>query len=271
MSDIQEVSLEILKKVTDICDSIGCRYSLAYGTLIGAVRHKGYIPWDDDVDIMLPRPDYEKLLKYLSTLGEDFYPYAVFNRQTNKKYIYGITRICDLRYEIHTDNEDDCGMGIFIDIYPFDGLGNDKIIALDKLVQTSKCLKDIILSTRKRLEIPNRNNWKGKLVYIVKWIIHHILGAEFYYRRQRKVFNNLPDYDESEYVGPLAWYFSKPETVLFKREFFSELIKIQFEKYSFYVPSKFHEVLTNAYGDYMKLPPEEERINHHNYKAYRKR
>ena len=64
ISEIQKVSLGILKKVDEICNKLNLRYVLTYGTLLGAIRHKGYIPWDDDVDIMLPRPDYEKLLKY---------------------------------------------------------------------------------------------------------------------------------------------------------------------------------------------------------------
>ena len=131
-------------------------------------------------------------------------------------------------------------------------------------------MKSIILSSRKRLDIPKQNNWKGKLVYFNRWLVHHILGCKYYYWRQKEVFKGLPTYEKSEYVGPLAWYFSKPETVLFRREYFSEVIKMKFQKYEFYVPAKYHEVLTCAYGDYMKLPPVEDRIYHHNYKAYKK-
>ena len=78
--EIQEVSLEILKNITDVCEKLNLRYALIYGTLIGAVRHHGYIPWDDDVDIMMPRPDYNQLLDYLS---EHKLPnLTVFNRNT---------------------------------------------------------------------------------------------------------------------------------------------------------------------------------------------
>ena len=67
MEEIQSVSLEILKKLADICEELGLKYSLAWGTLIGAVRHHGYIPWDDDVDIHMPRPDYERLKDYFKS------------------------------------------------------------------------------------------------------------------------------------------------------------------------------------------------------------
>ena len=74
MKEIQSVSLEILKKIADICDQEGLKYSLAWGTLIGAVRHKGYIPWDDDVDIQMPRPDYERLKDYFNKNADALYP-----------------------------------------------------------------------------------------------------------------------------------------------------------------------------------------------------
>lgn len=271
MKEIQTISLEILKRVTDICEENGLRYSLMYGTLIGAARHGGFIPWDDDIDIMMPRKDYNILLKILKNLDHKFHPYTVFNRELNKKYHYGITRICDIRYEIQTENEQDCGMGIFIDVYPYDGLGDDKEKALDLLEQSSNYLEHIVLATRKNLNIAKENNWKGKFVYLVKWVIHHLLGPNYYYYyRQKRLFVNLPEFDDSKYVGPLAWYFAKPEKVLFDREYFTDLVKVKFEKYEFYVPSNYHSLLTQVYGDYMTPPPIEKQVYHHHYKAYKR-
>lgn len=123
IKETQAVSLEILYTITQICEKQGLRYSLIYGTLIGAIRHQDYIPWDDDVDIMMPRPDYEKLLKYLEKHIKDYTYLRVFNCDKCKKYPYMITRISDDRYIIKMENEKPYGMGIFIDIYPYDGLG----------------------------------------------------------------------------------------------------------------------------------------------------
>lgn len=124
--EMQEVSLEILHTIASICEKQHLRYALIYGTLIGAVRHKGYIPWDDDVDIMMPRPDYDSLLQYLKENIAD-YPYLkVFNREECPEYPYMITRISDQRYRIEMENEKPFGLGVFIDIYPYDGLGDTK-------------------------------------------------------------------------------------------------------------------------------------------------
>ena len=84
IEDIQEVSLNILKQITSVCEREGFRYTLAYGTLIGAVRHKGFIPWDDDIDIQMPRPDYERFLKYM--INNPILNLKVFNHKYVKGY-----------------------------------------------------------------------------------------------------------------------------------------------------------------------------------------
>ncbi len=114
--ETQAVSLEILKKVADICEQNGLRYVLQYGTLLGAVRHKGYIPWDDDVDIMMPRPDYEALLAYFKEHASELDHLQFFEPRTCKDYPYMIGRISDDRYQIDMDNEKPYGMGVFIDV-----------------------------------------------------------------------------------------------------------------------------------------------------------
>lgn len=270
IKQVQKLSLEILKKVANICEQNDFRYCLIYGTLLGAIRHQGFIPWDDDVDIMMPRPDYDKLLKYFEQHEKELNPLKVFNRTTNRKYLYGITRISDINYEISTENEINCGMGVFIDIYPYDGLGNEKNIAIELLNESKSYLRHIVLSTRKNISIPVENNWKGKLMYLITWIFHHILGPSFYYSRQNKLFRNLPQYDESKYVGPLAWFFEPSQNVIFSLTDFSTLMKAKFDKYEFNIPVEYDKILTQIYGDYMTPPPVEKQIYHHHYKAYKR-
>ncbi len=269
MKNIQCVSLDILKFVSNICEKEGFRYCLAYGTLIGAVRHKGYIPWDDDVDILMPRADYDKFLHWTRTHKEDMGVYEVFNREINKDYIYGITRICDSRYEIIKDNEPNCGMGIFIDVYPYDGLGDDRQVALEKLHKARKYCDAIVAMTRNNQRVPTELNLKGRLMFLLTHLIRKVHGLNYYFKQLNSLKDGY-DFDTSKYVGPLMWYFTKPYKVLFERALFNEFVKVSFEDGMFYVPSEYDKILTQEYGDYMTLPPVEKRIYQHEYKAYKK-
>lgn len=269
IEDIQKVSLDILKFVTKICDSLNLRYCLMYGTLIGAVRHQGFIPWDDDIDIMMPRPDYERFLEYAFNYPEAFGIYQIFNREVNKNYLYGITRVSDSRYEIIKEDEKNCGMGIFIDIYPYDGLGNEYDKALNLLRKSRRNCNIIVDITRINNSIPKSLNAKGKIVYVLKMAKHKFYGIDHYLKNSFNLKKHN-DYDNSKYVGPLMWFFTKPEKVVFEKTLFDNRVKMRFEDDYFYVPAEYHKLLTQEYGDYMQLPPEEKRIYHHQYKAYKK-
>lgn len=270
MKDIQRVSLEILKFVTALCEREGFRYSLMYGTLIGAIRNHGYIPWDDDVDIMMPRPDYELFLQYCYNHKDELGVYEIFNSDTHKDYIYGITRVSDSRYEIVKEEiSENCGMGIFIDVYPFDALGNDKDVALSLLAKTRKYCDIIVDITRVDQSVPESLNIKGKAAYVVKRFADRLRGVPYYINKLNGLRGNY-EFDNSEYVGPLVWFFDKPHKVLFKRYWFDELIKVPFEDGEFYVLAGYDALLTQVYGKYMDLPPIDKRINQHQYKAYKK-
>lgn len=269
MKKIQKVSLEILKFVAELCERLNLRYYLMYGTLIGAIRHNGYIPWDDDVDIMMPRPDYEKLLNYLKNHRESMGFYEVFNRDTCTDYNYAITRISDSRYEINKSNERDCGMGIFIDIYPYDGLGDNKESALKMLSKTRIYCDRISDLINLDIKIPDSLNLKGRIVWRFNRWLNKLRGVGYFHNKLKKLVEGKR-YDESKYVGPLLWYFSKPEKVLFPKEYFDNPVKVKFEDGEFWAPSLYNELLTQEYGDYMKMPPVEKRVYHHQYFAYKK-
>ena len=121
LKEIQQGSYEILKVIKRIFDENNWRYYLVYGTLIGAVRHNGFIPWDDDIDIWIPRPDYEKFIDYCIEHKEELYPLELIHYKTNDKYIYPIARMSDSRYIINYDNAKEYGLGLFVALYPVAG------------------------------------------------------------------------------------------------------------------------------------------------------
>ena len=122
IEEIHEGTIGILKKIIELCDMLQVNYYIMYGSLIGAVRHHGFIPWDDDLDIAMLRPEYEKLCSYCETHQGELGHFALMNRRTAKEYPYNISRFCDMRYSMEKkDTIPGAGMGMFVDIYPFDG------------------------------------------------------------------------------------------------------------------------------------------------------
>ncbi len=268
LKDMQKISLEILKTIADICEEQDFRYFLIYGTLIGAIRHRGYIPWDDDVDIMMPRPDYDKLLAYLETYLAN-HPYLkVFNHDVCAAYPYMITRISDDRYRIDMDNEKDYGMGIFIDIYPYDGLGDTKEEALAYGLKGDRLSSLCYQATRERFAIENTTSFFRKLIKLPVFLFAKLCGKDIF-QNKLSALARKKDYDASRYVGCIVW-LSGGEKDIFEKAWFDEYDRMPFEKYTFRVPKAYDTVLRHIYGDYMELPPEKDRIGHHRYRVYKK-
>lgn len=268
MKEMQEISLEILKLIADICETQKLRYYLMYGTLIGAVRHQGYIPWDDDVDIMMPRPDYDKLLSYLTAHLENYPHLKVFNHDTCAEYPYMITRISDDRYHIVMENEEDYGMGIFIDIYPFDGLGNEKEEALKYGLKGDRLSSLCYQATRKRFAIENTKSFFRKIIKYPVFVYSKIRGKEQFQGKLESLARKK-DYDKSVFVGCVVWLSGGGKDI-FKRKWFDEYIMLPFDKYEFRVPKEYDKILKHIYGNYMELPPEKDRVGHHGYRVYSK-
>ena len=264
--EIQDVSLEILKKITDVCEQFDLRYYLIYGTLIGAIRHKGFIPWDDDLDIMMPRPDYERLLNYLRE--NKIKDLTVFNHKTHVNYPYMITRISDDRYHIEAENEQSVGMGVFIDIYPFDGLGDTREEALGYGLKGDRLSSFCFQASRRHFSLDNTTSLVRKILKFPVYLISRLIGKDFFQKKIEALAGRF-EYDESRYVGCFVW-LSGGWKDIFERAWFDEFEMCPFGVYEFRVPKEYDKVLRHIYGDYMKLPPEKDRVGHHFYKAYRK-
>lgn len=268
VKETQSISLEILDTIANICEHLNLRYYLFYGTLIGAIRHKGYIPWDDDLDIMMPRKDHDILMDYLKEHISEYEHLEVFNHENNSKYPYMITRISDNRYRIIMDNEEEYGMGVFIDIYPFDGLGNTKEEALKYALKGDRLSSICYQATRKRFAIETTTSTFRKFIKFPVFLIAKLYGKDRLQDKLEKLARVKP-YDESEYVGCVVW-LSGGEKDIFLRKWFDEYLVVPFGDKKYRVPKEYDTILRKIYGDYMKLPPEKDRVGHHNYKVVKK-
>lgn len=266
LREIQLGSLEILKKIVKICNDNGYRYFLAYGSLIGAIRDKGIIPWDDDIDIMMPRDDYDKLKAYFIENAESIKPLKIFNHDVMKNYPHSIMRISDQDYKLIFDNEKDYGIGLFIDVYPIDGIGNDYKKAKSLLHKAKRTASLCFLTSRKGFGV---DNTKSKIKMIIKfpaYIWANILGNDHYQNKTKKLCKKY-SYNESKYVACIAQ--PNDGNDIFERTIFKPM-EAEFEDIIVTIPKGYDDFLTNIYGDYMMPPDEKGKKTHHTYDAFKK-
>lgn len=245
----QQVLLNILKQFHDYCEDNGLRYCLTYGTLIGAVRHKGFIPWDNDADVYMPRPDYERFFQLAQEKPITDY-LRVTNYRTDPKNHYVVIRIYDTRTKVffHYLREQPEQMGLFVDIFALDGIGEDywKDRKTRFWLRFYQRLQSVDLYGQKE-----RPGLKAKLKYLTHFVFPNRNNIHEYKIEQ---LAQKYDYDSHEQVIDTSEYL-RFDTYL-THDDLDHPILTDFEQYQFYIPQRYHEFLTAGYGDYMKIPSE---------------
>lgn len=256
LREVQEFSIILLKEFHSFCVDHNLHYSLAYGSLIGAVRHQGFIPWDDDIDVMMPRPDYDKFIK-LYTDNDNFACLAY--EKGNSLFAYA--RLVDLKrtYAKPGTPWSNMDTGIWIDVFPIDGVENDKV----KFLETVKEIYPIWCKTVYARQAMGGLSFKKSL----KWNINRLKKMILYRNKHSVYFNKQMEvckrfcYSECSYVSNLSHMLYASRSY-FKKEMFEKYTDIQFEKNEFKCIDDYHSFLTMIYGDYMTLPPIEKRKGH---------
>ena len=249
--EIQLMQLDILKYIDHICKKNGLNYYLYMGTLLGAIRHKGFIPWDDDLDICMPRSDYKKLIKIMKKRDNDRYSLKCIEL-SKKEYNYCYAKMIDnntIAKEIGKFQGDD--LGVWVDIFPLDGVGDD-IEEAKKIIFNNKKIVNQVLC----LEAGRKMNFKGKILYL--------LGRK---RLNRILVHKMKknDFKKSKYVTDIGMI--DYHMIFESKHFQGERVDL-FEGQEFSVPCCSEELLEKVYGNYMKMPPEEERRPSHDCRIW---
>lgn len=269
--------LEALKKIDEICTKNNFRYYLAYGTLLGAIRHKGFIPWDDDVDIWMPRPDYEKFVKYCIDNEKNIGYYKLAHYSNNINYCMGMARFFDVRTKVHENHVREYGLGVFIDVYPLDGCGDSEKMAQHIFVKnrTRRFLAGIGAPAK------YEKSKSGLISDFIKFCCYKYANCVGINRILRKMdYQSMKYKFEEKYVATTVWaiyrrgklkqdWMGKSNSVdIFKREWFDNILRVDFESIKVNIPSGYHKILSHRYGEYMKCPPVNEQNGHHEFLAY---
>ena len=253
LEECKQISLDILTDIADFCDKHDITYFLAVGTLLGAIRHQGYIPWDDDIDIMLPRPDYKRLL------AEYDGPYKLLKPADGLLYYAKAYDPSTVKYEADTDYKKNKAIGVDIDIFPLDGIVNDQEV-IAKLYKR-ECFLEMLLRLSNQPIFLRKNPIK-----CINRIIPRIIGSKNIIRMIEKNAQTY-DYDKSDYVIRMRWSPNGFTGALPKKIFAKA--QGEFEGHTFCIPEGYDDFLKAFFGDdYMELPPEDKRVTH-DFECYR--
>ena len=258
---VQELTIYTFKVFDEFCKKYDLRYYFTGGALIGVLRHKGFIPWDDDIDVGMPRKDFDRFHELI--MSEMPAGFGICNRHTDANWHFAMSQFVDLESEIEIHlAEKPRRAHIWIDVFPLDGLPNNRFlrwIRVKKIMRLRYLIQIANISTQ-----VDANRKRPLLERLVLGFCRVIPVSKLINTNKtlEKLENILrkEDFDSSEWCGNMLGRYREREVV--KREWFGKAVKGEFEGIFVNIPEDSDSIERSLYGDYMKLPPENERIAH---------
>ena len=263
LRQLQLCELDILTKCSEICEKYGLKYFLMFGTLIGAVRHKGFIPWDDDIDIAMPRMDYEKFVKIADRELPHNYKVLHFSKRwdvPNKILRVENTNTTMIPFDKNGNLVEKLKHGIQIDIFPIDGFPSEEKKQKKLFFQVRLYMK---IDTYFRQTCSKSYSMPHNIIILLCKLISIFMGRCFWIKKYNSVLKSF-SLNESSCVSNAGWGFDPYR--IYDANFFNDSVELEFEGRNFKCPKNWEKILKIEYGDFMVLPPKEKRTPlHSNY------
>ena len=255
--EVKKLELDILKYFASFCEKNGIQYWLDYGTLIGCIRHKGFIPWDDDIDVGMKREDYDRFVKLFN---EDQQRFQFHSLETDGfKFVIGK---CGEIWDTHTilinkrrqgSESREC---IKIDVFPYDCIPEN--IDEFNFMKKKERIAFAIAALQNHRQEPKGTKFRRIAIKIVRFLSKFL--PHDYYEKARAIHRKYEGMNTTKY-----YCFADPYDCIMEGKWVSEFLRMEFEGYEFCIPKDYDHWLKQIYGEYMKLPPVEKQVPHHNY------
>lgn len=276
LDKLKQIELEILKDVASYCDRNNLKYYLAYGTMLGAVRHKGFIPWDDDIDIMMPRKDY---IKFINGYNLNDGRYIVKSIENDLQYVYTMAKVFDTETRMIDDTlwESFSQGGAFIDIFPIDGLPDSKS-EQEQLFKKQQRLNTLFHGSSMKYSFSHHyidsKDGYAEIKALVRTILKFGAITLFHALSSKKLIKKINenaaerDFETAKFVSVLVDCAGGNKREVLPRKIFDKRKKYVFEDAEFWGVEDYHFYLEHLFNDYMEMPPEHRIHPHHNFRVY---
>ncbi len=261
ISQVQIKLLDMLKWFHEYCKKNDINYYAVGGTMIGIMRHQGFIPWDDDIDIAIPRKDYDKLIHGFTDVIDGYLLESPYSG--NSDYLYSYAKLYDTRTTLVEKTRVLCKRGIFIDIFPLDGIGNSYEEARNNFKKFDR--KNMLLMTRTCVIRNDRSWYKNASIIAARAIPSFLINDKDLSISVDKLAEKMNN-DASTYVANLMGTYRTKEITL--REYFGSPTLYPFEGIEIYGPEKYDEYLSGIYKNWRELPPEDKRYTKHDFVVF---
>ena len=262
-NELKQLQLDILKDVDAFCRRNGIEYFLVGGTGIGAVRHGGYIPWDDDIDIGMTRPNYNK---FIGTFNGSLPNLKVYSPEIDWEYYAPYANVCDTRTILfeHSNSHRKDEIGVKIDVFPYDGVPSDET-DFERMRKRARLLKTISYFKRRTIS-KGRNTSIWNVVSSIFWRI--ILSPIKYSSLQKRIHHlaEIVPYEDALHLEKIVFPYKKNKPL--NKAVFESYCDMVFEGLTIRNLKQYDLYLRSVFGDYMQLPPEDQRVSSHGFIAY---